>query len=78
MRKMYILELFSTGDTYVSDTSIKAKEYAISFLRNDIPDYEVDKEEIEKDIALIEEHAKKFNGEFDSEFARCYAVPVLE
>lgn len=78
MRKMYILELFSTGDTYVSDTSIKAKEYAISFLRNNISDYEVDREEIEEDIALIEEHAEKYNGEFDSELARCYAVPVLE
>ena len=78
MRKMYILELFSTGDTYISDTSVKAKEYAISSLRNNIPDYEVNKEEFEKDIALIEEHAKRFIGEFDSEFAHCYAVPVLE
>ena len=82
MKTVYIVENYLDGGTCVYYTAEKARENAIKSLINYWNEYE--KKYHEDDAALnraIEEirtQAEKYEGEFDTDNARCYEVPIVE
>lgn len=76
-KKLYILQYNYTGETYVFSTAKAAQDYAIHLIKND-PNYEEDQTMFDENIDIINKHAIKYGGEFDSDVATCYAAPFIE
>lgn len=82
MEMIYIVENYTTGDTFVCYSAEKAKDYVIKRITQYWNEFErpfhEDDSELKNAIKEIETQAIKYDGEFDTENAICYKVPVIE
>ena len=82
MEMIYIVENYMSGDTFVCYSAEKAKDYVIKRITQYWNEFEKqfheDDSELKDIIKEIEKQAAQYNGEFDTEHALCYRVPVIE